>query len=460
MHAVSDDSPGARISHEYGLEGQLKAPLMGKVSTPFEGRRPKEIYKGDGTFFSSVITLANSAIGAGVLTFPYAFMNAGLAAAALICVALACVMGFSLHVIASCTAAAQREDPRVRSYQDVMKRATGGAGKMQMLVEVSLILYLFGGCIAFLIIIGDMLEPLVALDRRIIISAITVCVVAPLCQLTRLSALRFSSTLAVLAVTYMVCMIVAEEPGKAAADPPPSTQLLKSGTGAFIAMPLMCLAFQCHIPCALIYTELQAELRSVKTMDRVIGAAYAICLALYIPAGIFGYLSFGENTASDVLKVPAGASAVYAYPVSDVFAYVARICITVTVTFAFPIVHFPAKSALFDFLLRCGLVEEPIAHSKKQRIPRNFLRAESLIWVVLTLGVALSPVSLGVVNDLVAATCGVLVIFIFPGRMWSKFGPEGTTTNVQVALMYALGIVIGVAGTATTIASVLDGDSK
>ena len=101
----------------------------------------------------------------------------------------------------------------------------------------------------------------------------------------------------------------------------------KGGSGFAIAVPLMCLALQCHIPCALIYTELQPRLRTIRTMDRVIGAAYLICLALYVPAGVFGYLSFGGRTTSDVLLVKRGPDGHdVGYSVSDHFAAVARVC--------------------------------------------------------------------------------------------------------------------------------------
>ena len=435
-------------------------PLLGKVGTPYAGRHRQVQYQGKGTLFASIITLANSAIGAGVLTFPYAFESAGLVLAIILCLCLALLMGFTLHVIAQSTEAAQKKDSRVRSYQDVVKLAMGE--RVSTAVEVALVLYLFGGCIAFLIIIGDMCQPLmpdqgIASHRSFIITLIAVSVITPLCQLRRISALRFSSALAVLAVTYMVCMIVGEEPSKhnGAVD----VEYFKGGAGFFISIPLMCLSLQCHIPCALIYTELRPDLRTMKTMDCVIASAYAICLLLYIPAGTFGYLTFGNETTSDVLLVKHDdGGKTIGYDVSDRFAVVARICITLTATCAFPIVHFPAKSALYDFFARFGLVEEQ-AKTSKANIPRRFLLIEAVVWVILTLAIALCPVNLGVVNDIVASTCGSLVIFIFPALMWWKFGPDTVATKIQIGLLLAVGVGIFFCGTIVTILSVVNGTS-
>eukprot|EP00937_MAST-01D_sp_MAST-1D-sp2_P003544 g3544.t1 len=454
-----------------------KTPLLVKVHTPLEGRHKAVAYQGKGTFFASVITLANSAIGAGVLTFPYAFSQAGLGLAIILCVCLALLMGFSLHVIALSTEEAQKKDSRVRSYQDIVKLAMGE--RVSTAVEVALVLYLFGGCIAFLIIIGDMLEPMLpstglASHRWFAITALAVFVVAPLCQLKRISALRFSSSLAVLAVTYMVCMIIGEEPARhgdssGGGGGGSDVKYFRGGSGFFISVPLMCLALQCHIPCALIYTELKPELRSIRTMDRVIGAAYAICLLLYVPAGVFGYLTFGGATTSDVLLVKHGAGPSgedIGYAVSDKFAAVARVCITLTASFGFPIVHFPAKSALYDFCVRFKCIKSeparpgrPQSPGNKIQIPRKFLVVEGVVWVALTLAIALCDVNLGFVNDIVASTCGSLVIFVFPALMWREFGPRSTRTRVQVGLLLVVGIAIMFCGTIVTILGAVNGTS-
>ena len=57
--------------------------------------------EGTGDFFGSVITLANSAIGAGVLAFPYAFKSAGLGLGLMLTLGLCGVMGYCLHIMST-----------------------------------------------------------------------------------------------------------------------------------------------------------------------------------------------------------------------------------------------------------------------------------------------------------------------------------------------------------------------
>ena len=53
MHKDGGGVPPSRAS---------ETPLLVKVSTPLEGRHRTVAYQGKGTFFASVITLANSAM--------------------------------------------------------------------------------------------------------------------------------------------------------------------------------------------------------------------------------------------------------------------------------------------------------------------------------------------------------------------------------------------------------------
>ena len=96
-------------------------------------------------------------MGAGILAFPYAFKEAGLVVAVLTCIALVSIMGFCLHAIVYSTSEAQKADPCVRSYEDLVLAATGPKSATAM--EVIIVFYQYGAVLGFLIIIGDMLTP-------------------------------------------------------------------------------------------------------------------------------------------------------------------------------------------------------------------------------------------------------------------------------------------------------------
>lgn len=124
------------------------------------------VVQGGQSSLASVFTLCNSCIGAGVLALPYALRCAGtpsnrlskpilnintatgLLGGALLCVVAGVIMGFTLFVLVRFT-----EYYRAHSYQGLVRRALGK--KTAMCTAAILGLYLFGGCIAYLVIIGS-----------------------------------------------------------------------------------------------------------------------------------------------------------------------------------------------------------------------------------------------------------------------------------------------------------------
>ena len=348
MTTDSGDMNEALLDPE-SLKGEdNKASLPHRLQTPLQDRE-RSNYKGKGTTMSSIFTLASSAIGAGILSFPYAFREAGLVTGLLACFGLVLIMGFSLHAVVYATAEAQKIDPRVRSYEDLVLAATGP--KTATFMEVIIVFYQYGVCVGFLIIIGDMLTPImeeavgaghVLSNRQVLIAFMGICLCMPLCMLKQLFMLRHASVLSVCSVLYMVLMIIGEELGHTQ-GPTKKVELFESNFGVFVSIPLMCFALQCQIPSPLIYTELNPKIKSVKRMDMVLIGAYSICCLFYIPAGIFGYYTFGSATISDVLTTSGDSGS--AYSISDKYAMIARCCIAAVATCGVPLNHFPARTA-------------------------------------------------------------------------------------------------------------------
>lgn len=420
-------------------------PLLVKSKmTPFPDRKATE-YKGSGTLFSSMFTLANSAIGSGILAFPYAFMKTGLGLGLIVTLIFAAIMGACLHFVTACTHAAQQQDPRIRSYEELAKFA--GGPKLAAFLEGTLIVYLLGCCCGFLIIVADMTVPIVGdhlgpqNPRSMIIIFVAAVIVFPLCLLRRISALRFSSMFAVCAVFYMVCAIAFEYFNMSESDSKDKVDhhftWFEADADVLAALPLLAFALQCHIQAPLIYTELRSEERSVRRMDAVCAGAYSLCLVLYLPAGIFGYLTFGMNTETDILK---------GYPVSDKVSDTARVCIAIVACCGYPLNHFPARSALW------GIWQRFQTEADSATMGRNWMGVEAAVWVAITIGVALNVTDLGVVFGLIGSVAGSLVIFFIPAFLWNKLGPKGHWSH-KSGTFTALGVgtLVLVMGTLTTL---------
>lgn len=170
----------------------------------------------DGAFWTAVLTIANAALGAGLLSIPYAFAQAGLLVGMLLTLLLvggACV---SLCVIMATMGRAQAADPGVSSFGTLVEWSCGKSASWA--VEVTVILNSFGSCVGYLVLLGDVLTPLVApalpasvrghARTLVVLGAAAACLL--LCLLRRISYLRYSAGVAVFACIFTTSMLAVQ----------------------------------------------------------------------------------------------------------------------------------------------------------------------------------------------------------------------------------------------------------
>lgn len=138
---------------------------------------------GFGSFSSSTFNLACSAIGGGVLAFPFAYSNTGLISGLVITVIMIGVMYYSQHLISSCT-----QETRSSNYNELVTRMLGK--RMGLACEIILVLYLLGAVIGFMTIIGELATPIVNNyittneilgSSKFLIVVFSVLIILPLC---------------------------------------------------------------------------------------------------------------------------------------------------------------------------------------------------------------------------------------------------------------------------------------
>ena len=122
--------------------------------------------------------------------------------------------------------------------------------------------------------------------------------------------------------------------------PPPPTEVrwFKGSAMTFLsALPVICFSFQGHISAIPLYAEMRH--RTLRNFDLVIGLGLAICIVIYNLTGWVGYLSFGDDTASDILVNLSTKS-----PLVNI----ARLCVALAVATSYAILHFCARKVLLD----------------------------------------------------------------------------------------------------------------
>ncbi|XP_013408713.1 putative sodium-coupled neutral amino acid transporter 7 isoform X2 [Lingula anatina] len=293
------------------------------------------------------------------------------------------------------------------TYQDVVYAMCGKWA--QAACSLCIVLYCFGTCITFFIIIGDNWDKLLYkvrpdfcyswyMNRKFTISITSVLFILPLCFPRRIDFLKYASAFGVLAIVYIVILIpvkyfYATNLESVVVKTRPDTWM-----DVFLVVPTICFGYQCHISVVPIYSCLQN--RTVKEFAKTLTAAIFICLITYTVGATFGYLNFGTAVKSDILS-SYNATA-------DVLVAVSMMAAKTYTTY--PILLFCGRAAFESLWVELWkLTPEDIV--RKETLRRII---QTILWFGLSLLLAVVTPNIAVVIDLLGGLAAVF-IFTFPG---------------------------------------------
>ena len=311
----------------------------------------------EGNVLGSTATLANCAIGAGVLATPFAVSKFGTVAGGIVIFVTALLVAYTLVVLVRAGSVFSSA-----SYQGVVKDAFGLSASRA--VSATLVVYLFGSCVAYLIIIGDSYTKAVAAlahgsdgawwaSRQFAIAVVVSFVVTPLSLLREMSRLAPASAAALVSLAYTAFAIMCKGFAKVD-DGAPKVVAFKLDADSISAVPIIVFAFQCHIQVLAIFSELSAhasrtdensesleavddelvERKRVRRMHTVIALAVGACFLGYFLVGEFAYASH-PNVSSNVLD---------SYDKGDATMTVATIFMGFSAIASFPVNHHAARA--------------------------------------------------------------------------------------------------------------------
>ncbi|XP_039238510.1 putative sodium-coupled neutral amino acid transporter 8 isoform X1 [Pipra filicauda] len=365
----------------------------------------------------AVFILLKSALGAGLLSFPWAFGRAGGAVPALL-VELGSLVFLVSGLAVLGYAAALSAQP---TYQGVVRAVCGAAvGK---LCELCFLLNLFMISVALLRVVGDQLEKLCDslypngtlsgapqlppwyVDQRFTLSALCVLVIFPLSVPREIGFQKYSSILGTLAACYLTLVIILKyylQAESLSLTSPPQPSRSSSWASVFSVIPTICFGFQCHEACVAIYSSMSNQ--SFSHWVTVSVLSMLVCLLIYsLTAGLYGYLTFGEAVASDVLM---------SYPGNDPLVIVARLLFGVSIVTIYPIVVLLGRSVVKDLWAapKRGAAAVSEAQERRGRV------ALTVTWMGTTLAIALFVPDIGKVIELIGGI-SAFFIFIFPAGL-------------------------------------------
>lgn len=390
-------------------------------------------------------------------------------------------MTYCVNIIA----AGCEQHSHCKTYNTLVRHYFGS--RVGLGFEVVLILYLFGSCIGYMIIVYDMFQPVAEklysdhygsdyvthsfykvviknnafTSRACIIGVFAGTMMLPLSYLRKISMLQFTSTLAVVAVVYMSCLVSVKSLYKIIEEGfGPNVDMFNgTGLGVATAVPIICFAFQCQINVPPIYAEMKKDIRNASVFRRVAAYAYAICLVLYVPCGVTGYLYFGQLTQSDILKGntmkpgerPNGFD-------TTAPMLIARVCIMMAVICCYPLNHYPARCALYSLLFGDEAEFRPRGSMTTPELPRGadkeshpthdtprwnrYFYIETTLWVAINFIIAVVVTDLSYIMDICGSICATIVIFIIPAQ-FLRVASEGSTPYTLLShAILVLGVTI------------------
>ncbi|KXZ52259.1 hypothetical protein GPECTOR_10g890 [Gonium pectorale] len=385
--------------------------------------------------------MANSTVGAGVLSLPFAFQATGLLGGLILCVVVGITEALTLYVLSKFA-----ERYKARTYVELVRRALGR--KLAVLLSSVLVVAMFGACVAYLIILSDNLSSLAAAanlprwiaDRHRITAFLGIGVLLPMCFPRQLTALARMNQVAVLGflvgaglVAYRGFTIAFSRP-----DPLEGVELLVVNYDSLFAIPIIVFGFNCHSTVVSIFHELEPTptvvvpvlpsspsafrrfryiprpaSRKLVGMLSVIMASTSLVMAVYVTVGISGYMAFPDNVSSNILM---------SFDRDDIMVQIARLAVTLIVMGSYPLTHHPARAG-FEHLVKpatpAGAVE-PL-DSDVDALPAGVSRLTSvaftLAFVLSSTAVAEVVTDLGVVLHLLGGLCISFIIFFLPGLL-------------------------------------------
>ncbi|CAH7055206.1 putative sodium-coupled neutral amino acid transporter 8 [Phodopus roborovskii] len=357
----------------------------------------------------AVFILLKSALGAGLLNFPWAFYKAGGLVPAFLVALVSLLFLISGLVILGYAASISGQT----TYQGVVRELCGAA--MGKLCEACFLTNLIMISVAFLRVIGDQLEKLCDsllpevpqpwyAAQDFTLPLISVLIIFPLSALREIAFQKYTSILGTLAACYLALVITVQYylwPQGLLHQPRP---LLSQSpwTSVFSVFPTICFGFQSHEAAVSIYCSMRNQ--SLSHWALVSVSSLLACCLVYSLTGVYGFLTFGTEVSADVLM---------SYPGNDTAIIVARILFAVSVVTVYPIVLFLGRSVMQDFWKKSYWATHgpPVLVDPSGpwvRLPLTFL------WVSVTLAMALFLPDLSEIISIIGGISSFF-IFIFPG---------------------------------------------
>ncbi|KAM5341034.1 solute carrier family 38 member 6 isoform 3-T3 [Glossophaga mutica] len=278
------------------------------------------------------------------------------------------------------------------------------------------------------------------LDGKTLLIIICVVIVFPLALLPKIGFLGYTSSLSLFFMVFFALVIVIKkwsipcpltlncmeqyfQISNATDDCKP--KLFHFSKESVYALPATAISFLCHTLILPIYCELQSP--SKKRMQNVTNTAIALSFLIYFISALFGYLTFYDKVASDVLQDYSK------YLPHDAVVRTVRLCFLCAVLLTVPLIHFPARKALM-MMFFSNFSFSWIHH---------FLITLALNIIIVLCAIYVPDIRN--VFGVVGSSTSTCLTFVFPGLFYLKLSREDFLSwkKLRAFVLLILGVLVG-----------------
>ncbi|XP_014235355.1 putative sodium-coupled neutral amino acid transporter 10 [Trichogramma pretiosum] len=382
---------------------------------------------------SHVTTLANSIIGVSVLAMPFCFKQCGIILATLMLLLSSIFSRLACHFLIKSAVMSRR-----RNFEFLAFHAFGLMGKC--IVELCIIGFLFGTCIAYFVVAGDLGPQIVGgvIDKRpedirtSFLITTGIFIVLPLGLLRNIDSLASVSTASIAFYIIFVLKVVGESTHHIIAGDWFDKVNFWRPAGLLQCIPIFSLALFCQTQLFEIYESMSNP--TLEKMNQVVKGALNICTGVYLCVGLFGYIAFCAQPFTGNILMSFEPS---------LTSEIIKIGFVLSVAFSFPLVIFPCRASLNSLLFKQGYTYDVAA----SYISETRFRCLTSLIVLVALSVGILIPNIEFVLGIVGSTIGVIICLIFPAMFFISISIKNTNERLLAQVMVFIGVWMMILGT-------------
>lgn len=193
------------------------------------------------------------------------------------------------------------------------------------------------------------------------------------------------------------------------------------------------LAYIAHYNAPAYYRSLTRRSRS--RFARVVAIAFGVLSLLYVGIMLLGYTTFGDNTASNLLRNYAGA---------DTLAVLGRVATFVSILFGYPLAMVGLRESSSSVLLALSALRSlPPPLASAVRAAATNTKGLTIALLAIATAIAITLDDIGLVVGVSGALLGAAIVYVFPALIYGRAvdAPLASAVHALIPLGATLGIL-------------------